>query len=127
MNTKVLMLGSSVVLAIAGLACSFLPGELLLYAGQETGALPRMAVQVLGALYFAFAMLNWMAKDGAFGGIYNRPIVVANLTHFAIGGVTIAKSVAAGDAPLWLLITAILYALFGILFMLVMFRNPVQA
>jgi hypothetical protein len=36
-------------------------------------------------------MLNWMAKGTIIGGIYNRPIAIANLTHFLIGGLALAK------------------------------------
>ena len=43
-------------------------------------------MQIIGSLYFALAILNWMSKGSFIGGIYNRPIAIANLTHFVIAG-----------------------------------------
>ena len=40
-----------------------------------------------------FAMLNWMAKGVIIGGIYSRPIVIANLAHFLIGDLELIKAV----------------------------------
>tara|TARA_R110000850_G_scaffold18873_9_gene57913 strand:+ start:969 stop:1307 length:339 start_codon:yes stop_codon:yes gene_type:complete len=42
-------------------------------------------LQILGALYFGFGMLNWMNKGRPIGGIYNRPVAIANLSHCRIG------------------------------------------
>jgi len=48
---------------------------------------------LLGALYVDFAMLNWMVKGSLIGNIYNRPVAVANFTHFLVGGLALAKGV----------------------------------
>ena len=37
-----------------------------------------MPLQLLGAALFAFAWLNWIGRGAIYGGIYGRPIVVAN-------------------------------------------------
>src|SRR5512142_3573850 len=83
MNSRLLMVTSSAVLAIGGIAAIFAPAELLSSIGLADIA-PPVLVQLLGALYFAFAITNWTAKDNAIGGIYSRPLALGNFSHFAI-------------------------------------------
>lgn len=80
MFSRFLMTASAVLMGLAGIALTFAP-ELL--AGLfDVSAEPAVLLigQVLGALYFALAMLNWMLKDSVIGGIYNRPALVTNLS-----------------------------------------------
>ena len=123
MNTRIVMTLSAVMLGALGVACIFLPQELASALGlPESGAI---AIQMLGALYFGFAMLNWTAKGSLLGGIYGRPIVFGNLAHFVIGTLVLIK-------PLWkqpdsiMLILTIIYALFAIFFGLILFRHPTK-
>lgn len=87
---------SAAFLAALGLAASFLPQELLRNAGLPPDRFPVTTIQLAGALYLGFAMLNWSAKGTLLGGIYGRPIIMANFTHFAIGTIVFVKLVAAG-------------------------------
>lgn len=91
MNTKLIMTLSAVLLAILGISLTFLPTEISDYFGINSMKTFQLIMQILGALYFAFAMLNWMTKGSYIGGIYNRPIVIANFTHFFIGGPVLFK------------------------------------
>ncbi len=116
-STKLLLSASAVVLGAAGIAASFLPHELVRAAGGEARGLFPVVVQLLGALLFAFAMVNWTARGSLIGGIYNRPVAIGNLTHFVIGALALAK------AALWW--GAAVYAVFAIAFALVFFRSPV--
>ena len=36
-------------------------------------------------------MTNWMVKGSRVGGIYNRPIAIGNLVHFAVGAITLDR------------------------------------
>ncbi|HEY0371702.1 MAG TPA: hypothetical protein VGD79_06850 [Thermoanaerobaculia bacterium] len=119
MNTKLVLSASAVVLGIAGIAASFMPHELLRAAGIAPAAPMPLLVQLLGALWFAFAMVNWTARGSLIGGIYNRPIAIGNLTHFVIGAFALGK-----DGTL--MPVAIVYALFAIAFAMVFFRSPVS-
>ena len=94
--TRLLMTLSAAFLAALGVAASFLPQELLRSAGLPPDRFPVTIIQIAGALYIGFATLNWMAKGTLLGGIYGRPIVLANFTHFAIGAIVFVKLVAAG-------------------------------
>ena len=71
-------------MALAGLFCSFLPEESLVLLGSEPDTPTIILVQVTGALYMGFAMLNWMARSSVIGGIYGRPLSMGNFLHFAV-------------------------------------------
>jgi hypothetical protein len=123
MNTKLLMTAASIVLGVTGIALSFLPQEITLLLDAHTTTTLTIILQLLGALYFGFAMLNWLAKETLLGGIYGRPIVAGNVTHFVIGALALLK-VLSQNHEIVILIAAILYAVFGVLFSMVMYRNP---
>lgn len=125
MNTKLIMTAAAIVTGIAGVAFTFLPAEILSYASLETSTALLLVFQILGALYFAFAMLNWMTKTSIIGGIYNKPIAVANFTHFFIGAMALLKGIMSKPAlPYGIWAIAIVYGIFAILFGLILFRNP---
>lgn len=127
MQTRLLMTLSALTLGAAGVAASFLPDELLtLLHGTAPGTLP-LVVQLLGACYVALAMLNWMAREQLIGGIYSRPVAVANFTHFMIAGLALLKWLpgSSGAPLLWLV--SLVALLFAIWFGLVLFRSPASA
>ena len=125
MPTKLVMTISALFLAVIGISLSFLPNEIILYLGIVSTKPFQLILQILGALFFAFSMLNWMVRDGVIGGIYNRPTVVANFTHFVIGALALIKGVMANhDLPYTYWILAGVYTMFGLLFGLILFRNP---
>jgi len=85
-----------------------------------------LILQLLGAAYFAFAMLNWMAKGAIIGGIYNRPIATANLSHFLIGGIALKKvALSYHQIPLILSIMAGFYIVAACVFGLLISRHPI--
>jgi hypothetical protein len=126
MNTKLLLSLSAIVLGAAGLAGTFAPQEILQAFGiVPAGALPLL-VQLLAALYFAMAMLNWTARGSLLGGIYQRPVAIANLTHFVIGALALLKA-AWAMRSLPVVIAAAIYTFFALAFSGVFFRSPVVA
>jgi hypothetical protein len=123
-NTKLLMGASALAMGVWGLILSFLPQEALSFAGLSPDGLLPMLVQVAGAMYLGFAMMNWMAKDSLTGGIYNRPIVMANVLHFVAAALALIKAALAARSSTGLLIGAAIYSLFGALFAVVLFTHP---
>ncbi|WP_200940358.1 hypothetical protein [Pedobacter sp. Leaf194] len=121
MNTKYLMAASSICLAAAGLVCSFAPREIMIYAGLAEAELVQMIIQILGALYLGFALLNWMAKGNLIGGIYSKPVSIGNFFHFLTGGLALAKYFSKHPADSILLVPTIIYLIFAIAFGLVSF------
>lgn len=126
MNTRTLMVLSALLMGVCGVVFQFSPHSILNYFNADsTGILP-LFVQIIGALYLGFAMINWMAKTVLIGGIYARPLVMGNLLHFMVGAFSLLKYVFA--APnLWAIwIAAIIYSLFAISFGIVMFTHPIK-
>lgn len=127
MNTKLVMALSAIFLAVIGIGLTFMPQEIAVFTGLGFTKIYQLQLQILGALFFAFAMLNWMAKGSIIGGIYNRPIAIANFTHFFIGGVALVKAVVGNmhlHYTVWIL--AIIYSIFAILFGIIFSRHPSQ-
>jgi hypothetical protein len=113
-NTKILMVASSLALGLAGLAASFAPSELLLALGSPATEPLPVLIQLLGATYIAFALTNWTAKDNIIGGIYSRPLSIGNCVHFIVGSLALAKQQFSHDVSLPLLAALFAYTLFAI-------------
>jgi hypothetical protein len=110
-------------MAVAGLALSFAPAEVVSAFGVD--AIPVVVfAQLTGALYLGFAILDWMARESTIGGIYNRPLALGNFTHFLVGALALLK--AASKTPHWLpgWIAAIVYSLLALGFGAVLFGSP---
>jgi hypothetical protein len=84
-----------------------------------------VTLQLLGALYFGFAMVNWTAKANLIGGIYARPIAIGNLTHFVVGMFAVIKAYSVSHEKV-LLIAGIIYLIFAACFSFVFFTHPVK-
>lgn len=125
--SRAIMAASAAVLGLFGVAGTFAPDHVLRVLDTPPSAALMLVVQVLGALYLGFAALNWMARHLLIGGIYGRPIVIANLMHFLVAGLGLIRSVAGNTevAPLWPV--AVLYLAFAAAFGMLLFRHPVRA
>ena len=119
-------MASALLMGIAGIALTFLPVEIANYASLTPTDLSSLLFQILGALYFAFAILNWMAKANLIGGIYSKPVAMGNFAHFFIAGIAIIKSAFANQDVILLWIGGIIYALFAIMFAIAAFGNPLK-
>ena len=91
MNTKLLMILSSLLMAIGGVLLQFFPHEILNYFNVDSNGILPLIIQIMSALYLGFAMLNWMAKTVLIGGIYARPLAMGNLLHFTVGAFALLK------------------------------------
>ena len=118
---------SALVMGLVGITFSFLPDEILRYLSSTTGAIGETLVfQILGALYFAFSMVNWTAKASLIGGIYGRPIAMGNLCHFTMGALALVKGYFSSH-EIAILASSAIYSVFAILFAIVFFRHPIQS
>lgn len=120
MNTKILMILSVVYLAIQGIALTFLPQEVNTYFAINSEGVAVLVSQTLGAALLAFALLNWMTRSNILGGIYGKPLMMANFLFFFASGMSYLK---AADSPIiWTL--ASISMLFGFSFGYVAFTHP---
>lgn len=117
MNTKFLMTSSSLILGAVGVFALFMP-EMLLSESGETGAL---LVQLMGGSFFAFALMNWIAKDSAIGGIYARPVSLANFSHFFTGAMILIKYLF-NEFSLLVLVLTLVYVIYALCFYWLAFR-----
>lgn len=125
MNTKILMTASAVFYGIIGIGLTFLPKEISEYLGTDINQTSLLVFQILGAVYVGFGMLNWMTKSNLIGGIYSRPLVVGNLTHFLICSLALIK--AAGNSEnnfKIILVLTIIYSVFTLGFGYAFMANP---
>ena len=122
MPSRIIASSSALVLAAAG--------TLLLFASDEV--LPRLVPgisrdgawlgQVLGAAWLGIAALNWLSRGSVLGGIYGRPIVMANAVTYFITATVLLKAPLAGAR-----IVVALPAAFALLYGLLLFRGPFVA
>ncbi len=118
------MIASALFMAALGLVATFAPHEVLQAFGGDPRSPVVLLVQVAGALYVGFAMLNWMAKALVIGGIYSRPVTVANLSHFTIAALALLKAVVGGQRGTLFVAATVLYVVFAVLFAWVFLRHP---
>jgi hypothetical protein len=125
-KTTILMTLSAALMFALGVVLTFLPQETLTYLGGEPLEPLVLLLQVTGALYLGFAMLNWMARATILGGIYNRPIVLGNFLHFAAVAAALLKAVAGGQRNEVVLAAALGYTVFAAWFGFILFSHPRQ-
>jgi hypothetical protein len=125
MKTKWMMSASALLLGAAGVVATFLPQEIASALGAAGSGPTVLLLQVAGGLYLGFAMLNWSVRDMVVGGIYNRPVVLGNLLHFIVVGMTLVRLVAGGERRPGLLAASAAYALFAIWFGRTLMTSPV--
>ena len=123
--SRTLMTASALVLAFAGMALLFAPGELQKLA-TTGGAMPvpPIVLQLWAAGLLALASASWIGRHVTIGGIYGRALVIGNLAHWTVGGLSLLR--AALDRPASALLWAgvALYGIFVIGFAWLLRRDP---
>ena len=125
MKTKFLMTSSALFYGIIGTLLLFLPIEIAEYLSIEPTIITILFLKILSAIYFGFGILNWTAKGTIIGGIYNKPIVLGNLLHFAVGAIELIKVIFNIQAHKEIIIfLTVFYVIFALLFAYVIKTNP---
>ena len=122
MNTKFLMTITAAILGSTGVILTFFPQEVS--NTLQIDKANSIIFQILGSLYFAFAILNWMAKANLIGGIYGRPIAMANFAHFMMGALALIKSGINNSNILFIWPAMTSYLILAVLFGIVLFTSP---
>ena len=102
----------------------FAPDEILAVAGTAPSRLDAALLQVVGSAVFGFSMLNWMSRYTRTGGIYGRPLVIANLTHTASAALLLGKAVSRAGFSLAAAVPLGIYALLAAGFGIALFSGP---
>lgn len=119
------MISSCIFLGSQGIILTFMPDKIISGLSITSEPISILLLQLLGALYLGFAMLNWMAKGSLIGGIYNRPIAIGNFMHFLVGALALIKIITKIQTHSEIVISlTIVYSVFAILFGYVFRTNP---
>jgi hypothetical protein len=121
---NLLLTGTAIAYFGVSLAFLFAGEELLRSAGAAATPVERALLQLLGAALFALAMLDWLNRYSLLGGIYGRPLVVANLSHAAIGALMLVHLVRELGASAPLLAALAFYGVLALLFGATLLRSP---
>lgn len=125
MNTKLLMTLSALFMAVLGVGASFAPQEILGHYGFRQGGLAVLLLQLVGALYLGFAILNWTARANLIGGIYSRPVALGNFVHFAVVALALLKIMTGGSLrSSEIVVGSIIYSGLAVWFGLIVFTHP---
>ncbi|WP_424989358.1 hypothetical protein [Flagellimonas sp.] len=128
MKTKPLITAAALFYATVGLTLSFFPQETVAYLQITPSIASIFAMKLMSALYLAFGIMNWTVRGSLIGGIYNRPISIGNLMHFAVGAIALVKTVFLGNqkAAMIFLVLTIIYLGFAIMFGIVFISDPTK-
>ena len=116
------MTSTSLMLAAAGIFALFVPDQLMTLLNVPRSDSLLVVIQLMGALYFSFALMNWTAKDSAIGGIYARPASLAKFSHFLIGTLLLIKYQLSHPFSLPITLALVMYAIFASLFYWLVFH-----
>lgn len=124
MSTRLLLQSSGLLLMVLGILLSFLPAEIASFTGLAEGLAIQLVLQLLGAVYFGFGMLNYMSKGAVVGGIYGRPLVVGNFSHFLIAALALIKAQELLTVFPWLWVLVVVFGLLAVAFGRLLFSSP---
>lgn len=127
MSTRLLLQSSALLLVFLGILLSFLPAEIASFMGFTQGLAIQVVLQLLGAVYFGFGMLNYMSKRAVVGGIYGRPLVVGNFSHFLIAALALLKAQDLLSTYPWLWALASAFGLLAVAFGRLLFVQPANS
>ena len=84
---------SALWLGVGGFVLLFAPDAVLprLVAGYPAGGL--WLGQLLGAAWLGLAALNWINRRLILGGVFGRPIVLANAIHYFVSAMVLVRAV----------------------------------
>lgn len=125
MPTPTSALATVVALSLLGLgaACVFAPVEV---GVALTGRGDPLAFSLLGAALLGLGMMTWMTRHAPIGGIYGRPVLMANLMHFLVGGLALLRVVLDGAGAGWPAALGAFYLAGAASYGALLFSNPAR-
>jgi hypothetical protein len=121
---SLLLVMSAAIYGAAGLLLLFAPDEALTFAGAAPSVLDVALLQLIGSALFGFAMLNWLNRHSRIGGIFGRPVVVANLVHAGTAALLLGHVASRASLPTALAVVLVLYGSLAVAFGFRLFVQP---
>jgi len=84
MTVNRLVLAAALAYGVPGLALTFGPDAVLARAGASAAPIDVWLAHLLGATLLGLAFLNWVQRHALMGGIYGRPLLLANLMFVTV-------------------------------------------
>ena len=112
-------------LAGGGLVMLFAPDEILSRAVPAFPTTASWIGQLIAAGWLGLAALNWMSRSTLLGGIYGRPLVMANALFYFIGATTLFRVLRSQAHPMLLGWIAVPIAAFAGVYAWLLFRGPI--
>jgi hypothetical protein len=125
-NSSTISRASAALLALGGIALLFASDSIIPRVAPGVSADAAWLGQLIGAGWLALAALNWLGRNTILGGIYGRPVVVANAALYFITGTTLVKVVMRGDAAPTILVATIVALAFAAVYAWLLFRGPLE-
>lgn len=124
-TSRVVILGTTVVLGVIGIALIFAPMEIAAGIGAADPRGAALLLQLYGAALFGLAMTGWLVRHSVIGGIFGRSYVVGNAAHSFIGAMALIRpALAHGASPVLVGLTIIYWVLAVAFFYLMFMATP---
>jgi hypothetical protein len=94
----ILILSAAVLLVVGG-AGLFAARETATWLGAPEAGPTSVIIQIAASAMLGLAVMNWLLCKNRIGGIYARPLCLANLLFFASSALCAGKAVAAKQLP----------------------------
>lgn len=120
--TRMLATASALTLGAAGAVLLFAADEVMERSGAP-GSFAAVVGQCLGGAWLALAFVTWLTRNTPQGGIYGRPIVLANTSVYTITALVCLRAFWVNQA---VSVTALVAGAFALLYSYVLFRAPVD-
>jgi hypothetical protein len=116
---------SAAVLLLGGMALLFASDVILprLVPGFPAGG--AWLGQLLGAAWIGMAALNWLSRSALLGGIYSRPVVVANAALYFIAAMVLLRLATRGGVSVALALVMVPVVVFAAVYGWLLYRGPV--
>ena len=118
---------SALLLAVTGFAFVFAAREMLALLAPGTPRAATWVGQLLGAALIGLGCLDWFNRHTLLGGIYARPVVLANATFFVVGALSIlgTSPTLGATRPIALGVAGVL-GVFAGCYAWLLFRGPLE-
>jgi hypothetical protein len=115
---------SSLVYFAMGLPLLFAPDNLLTMLGRPVDSFEVATLELLGCATFGFGMLNWMSRFSTIGGIFGRPLVVANFAYAGSAAMLLVRFDLISRLGWSFAIVAALFGVIAVSFAVRMYKAP---
>jgi len=82
--------------------------------------------QLLAAALLALGAINWLSRSQLLGGIYGRPVVLANAAFYFIAATVTIRAAASGDTADALWVVAVLVSSLAAIYGWLLYRGPFE-